>query len=253
MLSKEVLRKRSPSPKTSLVDRDEVCKDQKESFYTEVSVRTEFVLCLALAVLGVCSIVTRTISADMPTLGAPCSPLNSTIPLQTSLASAGFFANLRNADHSVRARTDQMLKDARTAAQALSERERGCRRPCGTPVVAVVFNSTPYRYLTNHREAAQCQVLLESTSRSPIVYERRRFPSDDEAREWYEELTQGDGADGEDLYRRCPGACSPAYSSVAYKDGEEFVVSTSIVCGHARDKDDNQYSLSTALRWMCPS
>lgn len=182
----------------------------------------------------------------------PCTPLGREIALETSLASAGFFANLRNADHSIRSRTDQMLKDARSAAQTMSAQEARCKRSCEAPVVAVLFNSTPHRYLVNHREASQCQALLESTTKTPIVYEKRRFPSDDEARGWYEDLTQGDGVDGEDLYRRCPGACSPAYSSLAYRDGSEFVVSTSIVCGHARDKDDDQYSLSTGLRWICP-
>ena len=180
-----------------------------------------------------------------------CTPLGKEVSLQTTLASAGFFANLRNARHSVRFLTDQLLEDARAAAQTASVQEGQCKRSCLKPVVTVIFRSVPYRYLTDHEDTALCQDLLEKTSRSPIVYANRRFPSDDEARDWYRDLTQGDGVDGEDLYRRCPGACSPAYSSTAYRDGEELVVSTSIVCGQPRDKDDDQYTLSTALRWSC--
>jgi hypothetical protein len=181
-----------------------------------------------------------------------CTPLGREIPLQSMVASAGFFANLRNADHSVRARTDKLLKDARAAAKELELKESRCVRSCARPVVAVLFNSTPYRHLNDYQESAQCQALLESTSNAPIVYENRRFSSDDDAREWYEDLTQGDGVDGDDLYQRCPGACSPAYSSVAYREGDEFVVSTTIICGHARDRDDGQYRLSAGIRWICP-
>jgi hypothetical protein len=182
----------------------------------------------------------------------PCTPSGREIPLQNTLASAGFFANLRNASYSVRAQTDRLLKDARAEAQVLKTNEGGCKRACPNPVVAVLFSSTPQKYLLDHEEASQCQTLLERTSKAPIVYENRRFQSDDQAREWYEDLTQGNGVDGEDLYRRCPGACSPAYSSQVYRDGDEFVVSTSIVCGHARDKNDDQYTLSTKMRWICP-
>jgi hypothetical protein len=210
-------------------------------------VRLTKALGVGLLVLFGCLLRPHRVWAD-----GSCTPLGREIPLQASLASAGFFANLRNADHSIRARTDQMLQDARSAAQTMSTQEASCMRSCKAPKVAVLFHSTPYRYLPNHKEATQCQALLETTTKTPIVYEKRRFPSDDQARAWYEDLTQGDGTDGEDLYRRCPGACSPAYSSVAYRDGSEFVVSTSIVCGHARDKDDDQYSLSTGLRWICP-
>lgn len=191
-------------------------------------------------------------SADIAEANPQCTPLGREIPLQSTLASAGFFANLRNSEHSVRARTDQLLKDAQAAAKELGLKESGCVRPCIHSVVAVLFQSTPYRYLNDYQESAQCQALLESTLKAPIVYENRRFSSDEEAREWYEDLTQGDGVDGEDLYQRCPGACSPAYSSVAYRTGDEFVVSTSIICGHARDRDDGQYRLSAGVRWICP-
>ncbi len=203
---------------------------------------------LKVLFVSLCSLVASSLSWAQ----TPCTPLGREIPLQSTLASAGFFANLRNASHSVRAQTDRLLKDAQAEAQVLRANEGGCKRACPNPVVAVLFSSTPQKYLLDHEEASQCQTLLESTSKSPIIFENRRFASDDQAREWYEDLTQGDGVDGEDLYRRCPGACSPAYASQVYRDGDQFVVSTSIVCGHARDKDDGQYTLSTKIRWICP-
>jgi hypothetical protein len=105
--------------------------------------------------------------------------------------------------------------------------------------------------LPEYEDSPSCQRLLEATRQQPIVYDNRQFDTRDDAEEWYNDLTQGDGADGEDLYNRCPGQCSPSYSSVIYRKNGKFVITTSIVCGHARDKDDNQYRLTSSLRWMC--
>jgi hypothetical protein len=105
--------------------------------------------------------------------------------------------------------------------------------------------------LPEYEDSPSCQRLLEATQQQPIVYGNRQFDTQDDAEEWYNDLTQGDGADGEDLYSRCPGQCSPSYSSVIYRKSGQFVITTSIICGHARDKDDNQYRLTSSLRWIC--
>lgn len=180
-----------------------------------------------------------------------CTPLNKEVGVRSTLASAGFFVNLRSADHSIKARMDSLMSEARSTARDLVSRERMCASRCVNARVAVVFHSTPHQRLSNYDEAAACEVLLERTSKVPIVYSGRRFASEEQVREWYNDLTQGDGADGEDLYKRCPGACSPSYSSEVYRDGAELVASTSIVCGHARDKDDNQYLLTAGVKWIC--
>ena len=182
-----------------------------------------------------------------------CTPLNTTIAVNSALASAGFFANLRGAADSIKSRMDSLLAEARNAAGVLATKEQHCSRDCKQPYVAVIFKSKPHLVLRDYDEAATCSKLLESTTAAPITYSNRRFSSDDAAKEWYHELTQGDGEDGEDLYRRCPGSCSPSYSSVVYRHGAEVVVSTSIVCGPARDRDDDQYQLSAAIQWVCPS
>jgi hypothetical protein len=180
-----------------------------------------------------------------------CTPLGADMPVGSALASASFFANLRNASNSINYLMDQLIAKSEVQAQKVSLDQKTCVRACSSPVVAVVFNSTPNMTLNDYDEASSCQKYYEATKATPIVYANREFDSQEDAEGWYEDLTQGDGEDGEDLYERCPGSCSPAYSSVIYKRKEKFLVSTSIVCGHARDKDDNQYRLNAALRWMC--
>lgn len=180
-----------------------------------------------------------------------CTPLGTDIPVGSALASASFFANLRNASNSINYLMDRLIAKSEVQAQKISLDQKACARACSNPVVAVVFTSTPNMTLDGYDEASSCQKFYEATKATPIVYANRAFDSQGDAEGWYEDLTQGDGVDGEDLYEKCPGKCSPAYSSVIYKREERFLVSTSIVCGHARDKDDNQYRLNAALRWVC--
>lgn len=181
-----------------------------------------------------------------------CTPINQDLQVRATLASAGFFANLRNADHSVRSRMEQLLRESEESAARLTEVEALCSRSCPQAVVAVVFQSTPHMTLSDYDDRDRCEDLFSRTRQQPIEFLNRTFDSQDEVEDWYKDLTRGDGDDGESLYDRCPGRCSPRYSSLIFKRGEKFVISTSVVCGHARDKDDDQYALRAAVRWICP-
>ena len=193
------------------------------------------------------------VAPNQPLAAAPCQLPARDILVRETRASAGFFANLRNADHSINAQMDTLLGEARAAADTVSLLSSSCRTSCHAPtVVAVVFTSSPNMALDNYDEFSTCQGLFQTTINNPIVYANRTFASEKEAKAWYKALTQGDGPDGEDLYRRCPGKCSPSYSSIAYQWAGRFIVTTSIRCGHARDKDDDQYLLSASLRRVCP-
>lgn len=204
------------------------------------------------AVLVICLALTAAISPGASAYAqSGCTPLNTDIPVRSTLASAGFFANLRKASNSISYLMDQLITESESNASNILQEERSCKRACSNSVVAVVFSSVPNMTLPDYEESSTCQQLYESTQKAPITYSGRSFDSQEEAEEWYDDLTQGDGADGEDLYAKCPGMCSPSYSSVSYKHGGKFIVSTSIICGHARDKDDNQYRLTAALRWIC--
>ena len=182
-----------------------------------------------------------------------CTPSRTDVVVREALASAGFFANLTNADHSVRHLMDVLLRESESAAQRLQVTEANCSHGCLNPVVAIVFSSQPHMTLSSYDGSDQCEALLAKTQREPLQFLDRSFDEQEEVEDWYKDLTQGDGEDGEKLYEWCPGRCSPHYSSLISKRGEKFVISTSVVCGHARDRDDNQYALRAAVRWICPS
>jgi hypothetical protein len=182
---------------------------------------------------------------------SPCSQPPNDIPVGNTLASAGFFDNLRNSDDSIRFKMDELLSKSEAQGTQHVQPPSPCSQSCVRPVVAIVFSSVPNMTLPAYEDSHMCQKLLEETSKAPIVYSRRTFEAQEDADEWYNDLTQGEGVDGEDLYNRCPGSCSPAYSSLFYRVNNKLIVTTSIICGHARDKDDNQYRLSSSLRWIC--
>lgn len=203
---------------------------------------------LSLTVATLCALV----KLSKAIAQSPCAPSQQDVSIRSTLASAGFFDNLRNSDDSIRYQTDQLLSQSENKAEQLIQQKSPCgSSSCAAPIVAVVFSSTPNITLAEYKDSPSCQKLLESTRQNPIVYGNRQFDTQDDAEEWYNDLTQGDGTDGEDLYNRCPGQCSPSYSSVIYRRGGKFIITTSIICGHARDKDDNQYRLTSSLRWMC--
>lgn len=207
---------------------------------------------LRTAILVTCFVLSTFSTAPRFSYAQPtCSPLNADIPVRSTLASAGFFANLRKASNSISFLMDQLITESESRASNLVQQDSDCKRSCDDSVIAVVFTSVPHATLPDYDEASACQQLYEATQKSPIVYSDRSFDSQEDAEDWYDDLTQGDGTDGEDLYSKCPGKCSPSYSSVSYKHGGKFIVSTSIVCGHARDRDDNQYRLTASLRWIC--
>jgi len=180
-----------------------------------------------------------------------CAPTNTDIPVRQATASAGFFANLRNSSDSINYLTDELLNQAEARAGELLKRDAACSRSCAETTIAVVFRSVPRLTLSGYGESDRCDQLLHQTTQQPIVFNKKLFDSKDDAQDWYEDLTQGDGEDGSVLYTRCPGRCSPSYTSVIYKQSSKYVVTTSVVCGHARDKDDDLYNLSVALRWVC--
>ncbi len=195
-----------------------------------------------------------TLVANSATWAAPkCAPLNKEVPVRSVVASAGFFANLRNADYSVQYVTDALLRESDVAAARLTAAESSCRHKCHQAVVATIFSSVPNITLGEYDERGRCEALLAKTRHHPIQFLNRSFDGREEFEDWYSDLTQGDGKDGESLYEQCPGKCSPQYSSLMFERGDKLVVSTSVVCGHARDKDDDQYVLRAAVRWICPS
>lgn len=183
-----------------------------------------------------------------------CPTINRIIPVRSTRASAGFFSNLRHAERSIRNQTDKLLNEGRIRAHHLLHIPKmdSCSIPCSQALVSMRFVSRPHKTLTEYAESKICNTLLRTTTDSPIEYRERIFQSEDDARSWYKALTLGDGADGKDLYRRCPGSCSPSYETQIYRKENKLHLTTTVICGHARDKSDDTYDLSLSLQWICP-
>lgn len=183
-----------------------------------------------------------------------CPTINRIIPIRSTRASAGFLSNLRHAERSIRNQTDKLLNEGRIRAHHLLHIPKmdSCSMPCSHALVSMRFVSRPHKTLTDYAESNICKTLLRTTTNTPIVYRERTFESEDAARLWYKSLTLGDGADGKDLYRRCPGSCSPSYETQIYSKENKLHLTTTVICGHARDKSDDTYDLSLSLQWICP-
>jgi hypothetical protein len=196
--------------------------------------------------------LTALVSTNVQILAqASCYTAGEENGYDSRLASAGFFANFRNTPGSVNFEMDQMLSQAHSHADKIKSLP-ACPGQCPNASLALIFKSNPNKVQSAYSEQAQCQTLLDQTSKNPIVYRDLKFKTAEEAKAWYHELTQGEGPEGEDLYERCSGSCSPIYSTDVTHHDKNFILTATIICGHARDKDDDQYRLRSAFKWTCP-
>jgi hypothetical protein len=65
------------------------------------------------------------------------------------------------------------------------------------------------------------------------------------------EFSQGRGNDGRLLYQQCGGDCDPSFTFSVKPEAQSLAVDTAVVCGYARDREFNNYRLSTALLAGC--
>ena len=92
---------------------------------------------------------------------------------------------------------------------------------------------------------------MKATSKAPLAFPEQRFGSPEQISSWFGDFSQGKGEEGKALYRQCDGSCSPSYTTSITKKDDAFVLLAKVVCGHARDKEDNLYELGYAYRWRC--
>ena len=160
--------------------------------------------------------------------------------LDTETASAGLIANASNRKGSIRAASGRMLTAAIDEARSTS------------PPMRVVFKSIPDLSKKSTGDDAMCEQHWDATKDAPIVFDDKQFASTEELTEWIQKFTQGKGDEGKSLYDQCPGKCSPRYTWWIDPDGSGLRVKPMAACGMPRDKDGNQYTLSTALTAICP-
>ncbi len=179
-----------------------------------------------------------------------CLNLHQELQFDSRVATAGFWANYRNHEGSINHEMDDMLNAADHQVEVIMKQTR-CKDSCKDGALTLVFRSAPLKILQEYEDFQYCAQLEHRTITNPIVYANRRFKSRDAAKEWYSSLTQGKGPDGKDLYRQCDRNCSPSYTTLVTKHDDHFVLTSKIICGHARNKDDNQYRLSSSFIWSC--
>ncbi len=143
--------------------------------------------------------------------------------------SAGTWDNLRNNKGSLRYETNELLSSGLTVLD---------------PETSITITSEPKKYIREHKDANYCKTKLDETSKTPIVFSNKKFKTSEELNSWIADFSQGKGKEGRELYKKCDKSCSPQYSYLINKDEtEDLMVNASVVCGLARDKDDNTYLL----------
>lgn len=191
-------------------------------------------------------------------LGAPalaeltaCEEHSFELPMDKVLAEAGVLDNFFNREGSVRFEARRLLAKARKAVASATPADGFCParcRPAKQPIV--LFKSVPNRLRDKKDES--CHTLLDQTKERPISYQDLSFDSVDSLCDWIGDFSQGEGTEGEDLYARCAGACSPQYSyRISNIERDALSVDAEVVCGHARDKNDDKYQLAYSFHWSC--
>ena len=184
----------------------------------------------------------------------PCDSFKGNKSIDTKIATASTWANMSGSSNSIKATLNSGLEESMKDLESAVPADFKCPDYCqAKPQVTVVFTSTPKEYLKDYSDFKKCETYLEQTKKDPIIYNNLSFNSLAELNGWFGDFSQGNGKEGKDLYNKCDGKCSPAYSCFIVKDGNKLKTYASVICGHARDKADNQYAITFAYAWSCLS
>lgn len=182
-----------------------------------------------------------------------CATVFKDVPLKSTQATAGFFANFRRKPESVSVQSEEIFREAESSAKTVAPPKDLCPAGCRlSPYMH--FRSVPQKFLEQYDDAEHCAALEKETSVTPITFSNSNIRSVEDMTAWIGELTQGKGKEGKELYRRCDKSCSPRYEYRIHriKPGEPvFAVQVDIVCGAARDKDNDMYNLTSFFRFSC--
>ena len=186
-------------------------------------------------------------------MATPCESIFKEIPGAQAKANANAWANWRGNAGSISAESKRLLSDADKQLEKLTQPSDLCPAECKpSNAPRIIFKSVPSSFLTEYGDRAKCAALLQQTGQQPLLYPGRKFPDMEALNGWFGEFSQGKGSDGKDLYAKCDGDCSPQYSCTIKKGADgKLSLDAHVLCGHARDKDQNSYDLSYVFRWEC--
>lgn len=197
------------------------------------------------------------ISTTYSQAGSVQSSCNNTfheVKVGEATATASSFANLRNSPGSLKHEISRSFEQAKMETKGAVPPEELCKNGCAMSQTPIIYiKSIPLKYLDSYSDKAKCQELYERTRNNPYSYNRDGFSNLDDLFQWMRDLSQGKGSDGKDLYNRCDGDCSPQYdyTIIEGRANQTHATQTTVVCGHARDKSDNNYKLEYGYRFNC--
>lgn len=203
------------------------------------------VFMLALVVLPLASQ-----AADVGTQALDCALAADETPLATATGSAGIIKNLTEDPSSIRAVAGRLLSNALIADGSAAGAD--CGAACAQRDAAqIVYRVAPTAYLADDQQREVCRKFESETSSRPLTFDQREFRSVAELNEWITAFSQGHGEDGRLLYALCSSNCSPRYTFLIAEQNAGYAVKAEVLCGLARDRSNDVYRMSTAVRRSC--
>jgi hypothetical protein len=172
-------------------------------------------------------------------------------PLVSDTGSVGVIKNLAEDPTSIRAVAGRLLASALSGIS--NPGDTACNAPCpeGKKNTEIVYRVAPTAFLANELQRAECRKFEAETASQPLTFKQHDFRSVDELNEWITAFSQGRGEDGRRLYELCSSNCSPRYTFLIAEHNSRYAVKAEVLCGLARDKSNDIYKVSTALRRSC--
>ena len=189
-------------------------------------------------------------ASDVVAPVADCAPASHETPLATETGSVGIIKNLAEDPSSIRAVAGRLLSSALTSDSKMPHGD--CDAACAQRAQSqVVYRVAPTAYLADDQQREVCRKFENETTSRPLTFNQREFRSVDELNEWIMAFSQGRGEDGRLLYELCSSNCSPRYTFLIAEQSSGYAVKAEVLCGLARDRSNDIYRVSTAVRRTC--
>ncbi len=182
---------------------------------------------------------------------AACKPRAADVPIASETGSAGIMYNIAEHPESIRAVAGRLLNEAIDRQKKAQQDASACGDCDADDKPRVVYRVRPIHLLPDAEQQTICRKLDARTRVRPFEFPARHFESISALNDWVMAFSQGRGEEGKELYRRCEANCSPNYQFTIEPDGAGLQVETRVHCGLARDRDSDDYEVSTALRLEC--
>lgn len=159
--------------------------------------------------------------------------------LSIDIASAGLFDNFWKREGSFAAVSKTVIKQGFASLEKMKKKLAECSE-CVSKDAFLYLEVKPTHYLKQYSDKNLCLDYLDRTSKDNLKY-AKEVADLEEVEDWIGDFSRGKGDEGEQLYRDCPGDCSPQFRFEVDNRENAFFINVQVVCGEARDKDDNNY------------